>query len=798
MNDLKYALRQLRRSPGFTVVALLTLALGLGATIAIYSVVDGVLLRPLPYPHADRLIRVWHHNTRNGEAKDWMAFETYQGLADGVDAVDAAAGVSPRWDFVLRGQGAPERIQGYWVSASFFDLLGVHPALGRTFRPDEARTNGAPVVLLGHALWERRFGGDPDVIGRSVDLSGRKATVVGIMPAGFGFPEAGDVWAPLAQNPIVGRGRQVRWVDAIARLAPGATVARARDGVDAYFAHLATAYPKTNAGLGGTVQGLYDSVVGGVRPTLWMLLGGVVFLLLITCANLSNLLLTRAADRGGELAVRRALGAGRGRLVRQLLTESLTLGLLGGVAGTGLAWWLLRLFRRLGPAGLPRLEQVGLDPRVIGVAAAATLVVSALFGLAPALSGVKESLQGALRRGGRSVAGGRGRLRGGLVVSQVSLALVLLVGAGLLLRSFVRLTHVDPGFRARGVLTLQFGLPSSYEGDRRIGFYRQLFADLEAIPGVTAAGGATRLPLGDALSTRLEIRGRSFSDGDQPEVQFRRASPDYFKAMGIPVLRGRTFDEGDRPDARPVIVLSRAAARKFWPDEDPIGKQVRFWYSGMPADAPWLDVVGVTGDVREFGLDAAPPPVVYVPFSQGPPSSPYVAVHTTGDPAALVRPVRQRIHALDPGIVIWNTSTLAARVSESVAGRRFSLLLIGAFGLLALVLAAVGIYGVIAYGVRRRTREIGLRMALGADDHAVIRLVVGQGLRLTLAGLALGLVAALLLTRLIRGLLFGVSPTDPVALAGVTLGLAVVATVASWLPARRAARVDPMTVLREE
>ncbi|HKK27895.1 MAG TPA: ABC transporter permease [Gemmatimonadota bacterium] len=796
--DARYALRQMRRSPGFAVVAILTLALGLGATTAIYSVVDGVLLRPLPYPHPDRLLRVWHLNTRNDAPREQVSFETYRGLVGGVDALDAAAGVSPRWSFVLREPGQPERVQGYWVSASFFDLMGVRPAIGRGFRPDEDRAEGPAVVLLGHALWERKFGGDPGVVGRSIRISGRAATVIGVMPAGFDFPDAGGVWAPLAQNPLVGRGRQVRWVDVVGRLAPGATVERARDGIAAYFGRLARAYPKANGGLRATVQTLYASIVGGVSPALWTLLGGVAFLLLITCANLSNLLLSRAAARRGELAVRRALGAGSGRLVRQLLTESVTLGLFGGAAGTAVAFGLVGVFRSIGPADLPRLEAVGIDLRVLGVAGGLTLAASVLFGLAPALTAAREGVQGALRRTRRGVAGGRSRLRSGLVVSQVTLALVLLAGAGLLLHSFVRLNRVDPGFRASGVLTLQFGLPSGYDDARAVDFYRRLFDRLEAIPGVTAAGGATRLPLGDALSTRLEIRGRDVPDGDQPDVQFRRASPDYFAAMGIPVLRGRGFDERDGPDAPPVMILSRAAAETFWPGEDPVGQRVRFWYSGMPADAPWLEVVGITGDVKEFGLDAAAPPVTYVPFSQGPPGSPFVAVHTTGDPSALAAPVRDRLRSLDPDIVIWNVSSMSARVSESVARQRFSLILIGAFGVLALVLAAVGIYGVLAYAVRRRSREIGIRMALGAAGGDVVRMVVSHGLRLTLVGLGLGLVAALLLTRLIRSLLFDVSPTDPLALGGVTIVLGAVAALASWLPARRATRVDPMTVLREE
>lgn len=796
--DIGYAFRGLRRSPGFAAAVVLTLALGIGATTAIYTVVDDVLLSPLPFPEADRLVRVWHHNTRNDAPRETVSHETFRELVEGVDALEAAAGVSPRWSFTIREAGEPERLQGYWVSASFFELLGVDPAVGRALTSEEDRAGGAPVALVSHALWERRFGADPDLVGRTITLSGDGVTVIGVMPPGFAFPEAGDVWLPLARNPLVDNGRQVRWVDVVARLAPGADLETAREETEAYMGRLARAYPEANAGLRATVESLHTAIVGDVRPALWALLGGAGLVLLIACANIGNLLLSRASARRGELAVRSALGAGRGRLVRQLLTESLVLGLVGGGAGTALAVQLLAVFRRVGPAELPRLQEVGIDLRVLLATGAMTLAAGVLSGIAPALTAARAEVREVLARVGRTVGGGGDRLRGGLVVSQVALALLLLVGSGLLLRSFVRLAGVDPGFRAEGVLTLQFGLPSGYDDERAVTFYRELFRDLESIPGVEAAGGVTRLPLGDAVSTRLELRGRSFEDKDQPEVQFRRATGGYFEAMRIPLLRGRAFDDRDGPDADPVMIVSRTAAERLWPGEDPIGKRVRFWYAGIPPDAPWLEIVGVSGDVKTAGLDAGASPLVYVPFSQGPPGSPLVAVRTAGEPASLAGPVRDGIRALDPNIVIWNLRPMSERVSESLAGRRFGLLLIGAFGLLALLLAAIGIYGVVAYGVRRRTREIGIRKALGAADGDVLRMMIFRGLGLTAAGLGAGLVGAFLLTRLIRGLLFGVSPTDPAALVGVTALLGAVAALASWLPARRAVGVSPAEVLREE
>jgi predicted permease len=795
--DFRYALRTLRANPGFTAVAVITLALGLGATTAMYTVLDRVLLRALPYPQPDRLIRIWHFNPQSVVPRENVAYQTFHELDPAIGAIDAAAGVSPRWDFTVSAP-EPERASGYWVAASFFPLTGARTALGRLFGPAEDAPGAAAVLVLSHEYWRRRFGGDSAVVGRTITVDGGPATVVGVMAPGFRYGQSVDLWTPLSQNPLVPRGRQVRWVDVLARLAPGATEGQARSEVTAFMERLAQTYPAQAGGLSGDVAGLYQTTVGDVRLALWTLMGGVAFVLLIACANIGNLLLARATARQTEVAVRSALGAGTGRLMRQLLTESLVLAAVGGLLGVALAGWLLDLVRTVGPADLPRLDEVGLDGRILAVSALVTLGAGVLFGLAPALGVARGDLQRWLREGGRSLAGSGQRVRDALVVAEVALAVVLLAGAGLLIRSFGRLTTVDPGFGADRVLTLQIALPGSYAPAARLPLYQRLTSDLEAIPGVTAAGITTRLPLTSQLSTRLDIRDHPVPDGQQPGVEFRQSSGGYFEAMGIPLLRGRAFDERDTPEATGAVIVSRTLAERLWPGEDPIGKQVRFWFAGITPDVPWLDVVGVAGDVRHFGLDAAAPDIVYMAASQGPPGSPQLAIRTSGDPAALVPPVRDRLRAIDPNIVLFDVRTMASRVAESVAGPRFNMLLLSLFGGLALTLAAVGISGVVGYAVRRRTRELGVRMALGAARADVLRLVVGAGLRLAGIGLGSGLVGALLLTRLMRRLLFHVSPTDPLALGAVTGTLGLVALVAAYLPAHRATRIGPLEALRHE
>ncbi|HEX9631901.1 MAG TPA: ABC transporter permease, partial [Gemmatimonadales bacterium] len=757
---------------------------------------DQVLLRPLPYPQPERLVRVWHLNERSVVPREGMAYETFRELVGNVPALGAAAGVSPEWTFTVRAPEA-ERATGYWVSASFFELLGT-PAIGRAFGPAEDAPGGEAVVVLSHAFWQRRFGGDSSIVGRAITIGPGPVTVIGVMAPGFRYGSDVDLFTPLGQNPLVPRGRQVRWVDVVARLAPGTTVNQARTEFAAFADRLALAYPAEAGGLGGDVASLTDATVGDVRPALWTLLGGVGFVLLIACANIGNLLLARATGRRSEIAIRSAMGASATRLVRQLLTESATLALIGGVMGLLLAVWLLSLLQTLGPADLPRLQEIALDGRVLAVAALVTLGSGMAFGLAPAFDAARANLHGWLKEGGRTGGDAGGRLRDGLVVAEVTLAVVLLAGAGLLIKSFARLMQVDPGFQAGQVLTLQIAAPGSYDGVGRNALFDRLYADLGAIPGVAAVGTTTRLPLGTQLSTKLDVRDRPVPDGEQPEVEFRRAGGDYFAAMGIPVLRGRAFDEHDTPSAPGAMIVNRGLAERLWPGDDPIGKQLRFWFAGITPDAPWLNVVGVVGDVKHFGLDVAAPDIAYFAASQGPPTYPLLAIRTMGDPAALVPVVRERVRAIDPEILMYDVRTMDALVDASVAGRRFNMLLLGLFGGLALTLAAVGIYGVIGYSVRRRTHELGIRMALGAARADVLRLVVGSGMRLAALGLILGLVAAFALTRLMRTLLFEVSPADPVAFGAVALLLGGVALLAAYIPGRRAARITPTTALRQQ
>ncbi|MGH9863396.1 MAG: ABC transporter permease, partial [Candidatus Acidiferrales bacterium] len=643
LQDLRYAARLLARQPGFTLVAVLTLALGIGANTALFTVADHVLLRALPYEEPERLVKVWHNNAKEGIERDPLSYPTFLDLRARSAAVQPLAAISPLWNLVLATKTGPERIPGYFVSPNFFSLLGVEAEHGRLFIPEEDHPGVEPIVVLSHRFWQRHFGSDPGVIGQTLNL-GHSSTVIGVLPADFRFGKDVDVFLPLPLNPILDRGRAVRFLEVVGRLAPGASREQGRAELSALARQLEQQYPDTNTGLGFNLVPLHEDIVREVRPALLFLLGGVGFVLLIACVNVANLLLNRAVARRREIAIRQALGASRRRIVAQLLTESLCLGLLGGAAGALLAVWGVDLLLALSPANVPRLEEIRVDARILAFTFLLSLVTGALAGLVPAWQASGLNLLGVLKESGVTHSRRGQRSQHALAVLEMALALVSLVGAGLMIRSFVRVLAVDPGFRRDHVLTLQISTEVP-EPARRVAFYQELFQRIEKLPGVEAVGVSTRIPLREGVTTALEIYGRPVPEGERPEVEFRRASADYFRAMGIPLLRGRFFTTDDNLDAPRVVLINQTAARRFWPNQDPVGQQIRF---GPDPNTPWWTIVGVVGDVKHFGLDSDPRPELYMTIDQGPPLGPFLAIRASGDPLSLVPAVREQLRALDP------------------------------------------------------------------------------------------------------------------------------------------------------
>jgi predicted permease len=799
--DLLYAVRRLRRAPGFTLVAVATIALGIGANSAIFSVVRAVLLKPLPFPESERLVRV---------AQTWKGQPSVYSPANFLDVTAQTRTLEgmAAWDgsgFVLGGQGAPERVEGAEVSAGFFDVLRVHAAPGRTFAAGENEPGRTRVVVLGHGLWTRRYGADPGVVGRTLQIDREPHLVVGIAPAGFAYPEGAEVWRPLEYDAQFRNNSRGAWyLDVVGRLKPGVGVGTADREVATIAARLAAQYPDQNEGVGATVIPLQEATVGEVRPALLMLLGAVGLVLLIACVNVANLLLARVAAREGELAVRTAIGAARGRLLRQLLTESVVLALIGGATGLLLAWLSLDVLLGLQPEGVPRLAEVQLDRAVVAFALALSVATGLVFGVFPAVHSTRRMTAQALREGGRGLLGRRGGgLRSGLVVGPMALAMVLLAGAGLLLRSFVQLRRVDPGFASAHALTFRVSLPdSAYESEpARTAFFGELLERLSGLPAVRSVGGVSGLPLGGTrFNLSFEVAGRPpLPPAQQPSMEIRVVTDGYFKTMGIPVVRGRGLEPGDRDGARPVVVLSETAVRRFFPDEDPIGKRITIGW-GRPDGKPKAggEVVGVVGDVKERGLATAPVPELYVPHAQLPTQMLDVVVRTTADPSSLVGSMRTLVRGLDPELAVARVRTLDEVVARSISEPRFYTLLLGAFAGAALLLAALGIFGVMSYAVVERSREIGIRLALGASPVDVLGAVLRKALLLTAAGVAAGLAGALAVSRALSHLLFDLSATDPATLLGMAAVLAAVALLASYLPARQATRVDPLIALRSE
>ncbi|MHB9009801.1 MAG: ABC transporter permease [Limisphaerales bacterium] len=824
MQDFRFAFRQLLKNPGFTAVAVLTLALGIGANTAIFSVVNAVLLRPLPYPEPGQLVQLradWsgQPGTEIGSASFLEVKAQSQSLAR-IAAYSAG-------DMTLTGTGSAEQVVAGAVTAEFFPLLGVQPALGRNFTSEEDTPNGPRAVILGHGLWRSRFGGDASVLGRTIALNEQSYTVVGILPARFQYPEGFELWTPLALGETGGafvkHGEGMMLLKAIARLKPGVSLQQAQAEIQTIARRLQPAGPGATSGLnprprgeggdgggGGegvlTLVGLHEQVVGEVKGALLVLLGAVAFLLLIACANVANLLLARAATRQREMAVRAALGAGRLRVVRQLLTESLLLSLAGGGLGLLVAFWGVQALGQWSGASLPAMHGIGIDGWVLAFTLGVSVVTGLAFGLAPAIQAWRTDVNAALKEEGRGERGGhRHRLRHLLVVSEVALALVLLIGAGLLIKSFSRLLDVDPGFRTEGVLTFQVTLTEGKSSAQKINFIEQIVERLQALPGVQAAAATDSLPLTQfERIAPVDIEGRPPIDVSQLRRGELRVTPvsrptvthDYFNAMGIPVKNGRAFTSQDaRPPAGAVIV-SEAFEKHFFPGESAVGKRIRLL--GPGAEAPWPTVVGVVSDVRQSGLAGDAMPEVYSPALEDAGGALSFVLRTAGEPAHLISAVRGAVAEVEPNQPLHNVMTMEQRLANTTTSRRLNTALLGSFAAVALLLAAVGIYGVMSYAVTQRRREIGVRMALGAQKRDVLGLIIHGGLRLTLLGVAIGLAGAFALTRYLSSLLYSVKATDPLTFLSVALGLTGVALLACWLPARRAARVDPMEALRRE
>ncbi len=794
--DLRYGFRSLRKKPGFTITAVIALALGIGANSAIFSVINGVLLRSLEYRNPEGIVMVWERSLRGGRSQNSVSPANFlEWKKQSVSFEQIAASWDTRAN--LTSGGEPEEIQVQRVSADFFAVLGVPLELGRSFVREEETFGAEPVVIIGHDLWQRRFAGNPAIVGQTVAIGGRNCTVVGVMPAGFHFLNTQTkAWLPLQLDPTTDWRKSGRFLRSVARLKPGVALQQAQAELDAIGKQLEAAYPDYNKGWGVNLVPIHEQIVGDIRPVLLILLAAVAFVLLIACANVANLLLSRAAARQKELALRAALGAGRMRLIRQMLTESVLLAFLGGLFGILLAFWGIRLLVAFAPDNIPRLHEIAIDPRVLAFTFAVSLLTGLVFGLIPALQSSRPDLNDALKEGARGSSGGHRVVRNIFVVAEMALALVLLIGAGLMLRSFSQLNQVKTGFDVDNVLTMRVQLPSAKYGEplQRADFFKRAEERLAALPGVKSVGAISYLPLtGVATSTSFNLASKPLPISESPGTEVRPITPGYFAAMGIPLLKGRAFDERDGANSR-VVIINETLARKFFPGQNPIGQQLIVSWKPQVTD----EVIGVVGDIKETALEKEPNPAIYWPHSREPYPFMNFVIRAAIEPTALTAAAAREIHALDPDQPIADVRTLDAVVAKSIARPRFNALLLSIFAGVALVLASVGIYGVMNYSASQRTQEIGIRMALGAKPGDILRLVVGHGMKLTAAGIAIGLTASLALTRVISNLLFGVTATDLPTFLGVSALLTAVALLANYFPARRATRVNPVVALRYE